>query len=407
LTSSPDTTAPAPTRPSLSPLELTAIGLWGAVLIVLVVLRVFHPEKGSVLPTYVTAGHHWLMGERIYTVKGGFVYSPLVAAFFAPFSMLPANLSAIVWLLVNTGLYLGAAAWWVRVDLHGLGRAWSGAFFLALLPLTIGNLHNGQINPADIALIMAAILCARSGRWNLCALCVAIATYAKIYPLAAGLLLIVVYPRELGWRIAVALLLLGALSLVLQKPAYALDQYHQWWATRMNDDRHGYDPKTTPRDFWKLLVVLHVPIGATLYKCLQLATAGGLALLCLLAPRRGWSRDRLLIGLFTLVCCWMLLFGPATESATYVLLAPAISLALMSAVARSFPVRLRATVVVAYAMLLLGLSINSFTGIHRLSATMIIQPAATLIFLIFSMIWLFDKTFWTPEPAARTSASPP
>src|SRR5262245_11130047 len=38
---------------------------------------------------YVLAGYHWIQGEYLYGNWRGFIYSPIVAAFFAPLSILP------------------------------------------------------------------------------------------------------------------------------------------------------------------------------------------------------------------------------------------------------------------------------------------------------------------------------
>jgi hypothetical protein len=46
-----------------------------------------------------------------------------------------------------------------------------------------------------------------------------------------------------------------------------------------------------------------------------------------LGQRRGAGAERLDFLLLTLGTCWMLLFGPATESSTYVILAPPLALA--------------------------------------------------------------------------------
>ena len=45
-----------------------------------------------------------------------------------------------------------------------------------------------------IGLIMMAILAAYSKRWTVSAVCKGIAAYLKIYPLAVGLLLVLIYP---------------------------------------------------------------------------------------------------------------------------------------------------------------------------------------------------------------------
>jgi hypothetical protein len=55
---------------------------------------------------------------------------------------------------------------------------------------------------------MAAVLAAYSKRWAISAICIGIAAYLKIYPLAVGLLMVLIYPRQLGWRLAMTLIVL-------------------------------------------------------------------------------------------------------------------------------------------------------------------------------------------------------
>jgi hypothetical protein len=62
------------------------------------------------------------------------------------------------------------------------------------------------------------------------------------------------------------------------------------------------------------------------YQLLQLAVAGLIACVLLRGLRRGWSRAHYLRATLDLGCCWMILFGPATENCTYVLLAPTLAL---------------------------------------------------------------------------------
>ncbi len=97
--------------------------------------------------------------------------------------------------------------------------------YLLILPLSLGNFNNGQVNPMIIGLLMVAIIAAHEKRWTLSAVALGFSVYLKIYPLSVGLLLVVLYPRQLGWRLALTLILMGAASFLLQRPAYVLEQY--------------------------------------------------------------------------------------------------------------------------------------------------------------------------------------
>jgi hypothetical protein len=50
-----------------------------------------------------------------------------------------------------------------------------------------------------------------------------------------------------------------------------------------------------------------------------------IALACLIARYRKMPTGMLLAFTFSLACCWMTVLGPATESATYILLAPSLA----------------------------------------------------------------------------------
>ena len=154
------------------------------------------------------------------------------------------------------------------------------------------------------------------------ALCVGVAAYFKVYPLAMGLLLAVLHPRKFPLRLALAMVAIFGLSLVLQRPAYALEQYGNWIHSLRQDPRRTLNYFGTYRDFWLLLRVLRAPISTQGWAVLQAASGGATAVYLYLARRRGASADKLDFLLLTLGTCWMLLFGPATESSTYVILAP-------------------------------------------------------------------------------------
>ena len=306
-----------------------------AVILVRIAVR---PLSHTVFTTYATAGRHWLEGRNLYPTTNGFIYSPLAAAFFAPFSLLPPGLGNVAWRLLNLAVFLGAVATWLRSGIARIDAPRHALVFLLMLPLSIGNINNGQANPLMIGLIMGAVLAARTERWLAGALCVAVITFFKIYPLAVGLLLVVLFPRKFTWRLGLALLALGALSFVLQRPSYVLEQYHQWIATRTGDQRH-YQPDIAPRDLWMLLRVFRIELDLRVYFVVQVLGGGAIAALCMYGRWRDWSTDRLLTALFCLVCCWMLLLGPSPESSTYIILAPAISLAMVEAFSSALPTR--------------------------------------------------------------------
>src|SRR5262249_28676335 len=148
-------------------------------------------------------------------------YSPLIAAALTPLTFLPEELGGILWRLLNAGVLVAGLLWWCRSGLpRTLSRGQTGIFFLLVLPFAVGSLHNGQANSLVLGLILFAVTAAAEERWNLPAGCIAGATLLKIYPLAVGLLLVVLYPKAFTGRLVLALALGLALPFLMQEPGY-------------------------------------------------------------------------------------------------------------------------------------------------------------------------------------------
>ena len=104
--------------------NLKRAGLWNTsaclvwtVALLVVFARTLFSHRGTCFGTYNQAGLHWIHGESVYTHWMGFVYSPLVAVFFAPFSCLPSALGSILWQLLNAAVLLGGLAAILRANI--------------------------------------------------------------------------------------------------------------------------------------------------------------------------------------------------------------------------------------------------------------------------------------------------
>ena len=210
-------------------LDKVVLTLWVIAAVVIFVKTVLKPGSQTVFPIFYTAGGRWLRGENLYSGGNDYLYSPLIAAFFAPFSLLPMSLANLAWRTLNLAAFLGTVGLWLRHGVQQIPKARHALVFLIMLPLSIGSLNNGQSNPLLIALVMTSLVMARSERWALAALCIALVTFLKIYPLAVGLVLALLFPRKFSWRLALALIALAALSLILQHPSYVLEQITTGW----------------------------------------------------------------------------------------------------------------------------------------------------------------------------------
>lgn len=370
---------------------------WGLIITGVAVRAWMQPGRHNVFAVYRRAGLHWLEGQDLYTNVSEFLYSPLVAAFFVPFAIIPERLAGIIWhVLCGLGFFLIARAAGRAVFSEAAPRVnWS---LLALLPLSLGNLNNGQAGLLVITLLLAATLSVAHAQWQLTAACIALATFLKIYPLALGLLLLVFYPRQLSWRIVLWLVGLLLFSFTLQKPAYVLSQYHDWFAFLGADERRLAGPDRKWRDAWLLLRVAGIPISSLAYAALQIAAGFGAAAFCLWGRYKAWTQQRCLAAAFCLATSWMILFGPSTESATYIILAPAVVYGSTAATESDAPGWMRAGMWTAYGLLLLGAVKNAWLSSQNLSIyAYALQPFGALIFVITAVAWLRKDSLWQPK----------
>jgi hypothetical protein len=394
---------------------LIVIGLWLAVILGVTIRGMVAPHQNSVFLVFRDAGRAWLAGQPLYSHVGKYLYSPLAAAWFTPFALIPDRAASALWRLAAGLAYLFAVICWFRrynardeiLLIRGVGnRVESGVKqrpdeqklvptvfgLLLLLPLSIGNLNNGQASPLIIALLLCGCLAVLDERWTLAAGCIAIATFFKIYPLAVGLLLAVIEPRKLTWRLILGVLILGILSLVLQRPDYVISQYGDWWRSLGADRRRVSTELGSWRDAWLLLRIVHIPITVGVYAVLQAAAAVAAAAYCWWRSRN-WNRAAVVWSAFSAGCLWITLFGPSTELATYIFLAPAVAFACAKVLTPVIQKRqpfgwLQFLSVAAYGLLLLAEALNAWVPVIRQNNYLhAIQPVAALFFLAFILRW--------------------
>lgn len=374
-----------------------ALGPWGqaavvawAIAFLAISIRVClsKPRTHSDYLTFANTARNWVAGNGIYRQcdQTGFFddfrYSPLVACSLVPFSILPDRAGNIVWRLVNLAVFAAALGWWAkRVLAPQPSRKQLALLFLLVLPLSIGNINNAQSNPLVLGFLLAAVAVATESRWNLCSVFIAGAVLFKLYPIAVGLLLVAIYPRQLGVRMTLAILAGLALPFLLQKPAYVAEQYRIWFDYLVAEDRQMLPLAATYRDVRLLFRALSTPLSAHAYLLLQLGTAAGAALVCLWGRWAGWAQPRLLTLLTGLGCIWMTVFGVATESCTYMLVAPTAAWALMQARLGNRGWLVQALVGVGFGLFLIAQVANWFRGVADFHA-LGIQPFAGLLLLL-------------------------
>ena len=417
------------------------IGLWLAVILGVTIRGIAAPHQNSVFLVFRDAGRAWLAAQPLYSHVGKYLYSPLSAALFSPFALLPDGVASALWRLGSGLAYFIAVTCWFRryesfsrlrsatelpatehkassgrisassvepVSLSSASSSAPAVLGLALLlPLSIGNLNNGQASPLIIALLLCGCLAAVDERWTLAAGCISIATFFKIYPLAIGLLLVVIEPRKLAWRLILGVLVLGILSLVLQRPDYVISQYGDWWRSLGADQRRVSTELGSWRDAWLLLRIVHVPITVGAYAVLQAGAALAAAIFC---RRRSkvWDRAAVIWSAFSIGCLWITLFGPSTELATYIFLAPVVAFACSKVLTDLIESRqsiawFQFLPITAYGLLLLAEALNAWVPVIRQNNYLhAIQPIAALLFLAFTLRWNPLKS----ETAAAVASSP-
>jgi hypothetical protein len=316
---------------ALNPWQRLAVVLWTLILAGSCgrVLLSRSPSSAGIYRVYAEAGRHWLDANPVYAASDGwdvFPYSPLLAAFFAPFGALPAGVGNALYRLVLGGSFLAAVGWWCRSALpRSLTPTGRALVFLLVIPVTVTTIVNGQVGGLVAAAVILTVAATASERWNWAAAFATLACLIKAYPVALALLLCVCYPRRFAGRFAIALLAGLSLPFLLQSPAYVADQYGSWLHLLGSSDRHDWSLEIANRDVALLFRVWLQPLDPRLWQGIQVLTAAGAAAWCVAARRAGWPHRQLLVTVLGTATCWMTLFGPVVESFTYVLVGPTLA----------------------------------------------------------------------------------
>ena len=105
--------------------------VWGLFLTVVAGGLLISTRQG-VYPIFSHAGSCWLQGEVLYDASGDrdqFLYPPIFAAFFVPFSLLPDSIAGVLWRFAGLGFFAFALTRFAQIlakdahppdDRHGL-----------------------------------------------------------------------------------------------------------------------------------------------------------------------------------------------------------------------------------------------------------------------------------------------
>jgi alpha-1,2-mannosyltransferase len=332
-----------------------ALIVWLILTAAVSVRTLVRPRTHTVFPIFAASVEHW-WGDRslyqLYPPLDTFRYPPVFAVFATPFAALGLTTGGILWSWLSIAVFL-AGLWQYARDV--IPSPWTRrrrALFLILGSLgALRGLWNAQSNAliAGFVLLGTAALSrvlssgsqyseqrAQSFGWWLAAVLLALPVCLKLTPLAPVLLLVALWPRQLGWRLLVVVAVFFLLPFLTRPPDVVLNHYREWIDHLLESGSHRW---IGFRDGWTIWIVLrHLlgiepgalslsePLDSCWYRLVQLTSATAALIWCLWqqrrAERRGLTSRWLVHVTLSMGLAWLMLFGPAVEHATYVFLAP-------------------------------------------------------------------------------------
>lgn len=308
----------------LSPRTATwvAVAVW-----VLVLLGVFgrvafsRPEKGSVVPIYLTAGERWLAGEPLYGMVPNldlYRNPPGVAVLFVPLTFLGPKLAAILWRVVCLGVYVYGIRGLLRDVLPHLSPWRTCGVWVLSAVLVIPAFNNGQINLLIVGSAVCGVSAAARGKWWEAAAWLAGCGWLKLYTFAVGLLACVSAPKQMSWRLAVCSAVLFVMPFLCQDPQYVIDRHVEFVTETVADDRSEAQLVRAPRD-WTIIPRTWFQATVPQSFALGVALLAAIGFAVRVWRHRGPTANFLPLALGLV---WLTFFGPRSEVNTYSILAP-------------------------------------------------------------------------------------
>jgi hypothetical protein len=260
-------------------------------------------------------------------------------------------------------------------------------------------MQNGQANVTMLGALLLGMAAASAQEWNRAAGWLALATLIKGYPLTLGLLLAALFPRRFLWRYTLALALGLLLPFATQRPDVVMEQYQSWLA-------HLRESTVIMRERLRTLEHLFAISGHRIspHTFLLVQLLAGLAILGLVRwhARRAPELRQQINGAWQLFACWVALFGPATETCTYILLAPAIAWNLIEAFSR--PALWCGRLVLILSLLMMGPLVTDFAipPVRDFANEHGSQPLGALLFFGYVLVQMTNPhAVCYPERAER------
>jgi hypothetical protein len=307
-----------------------ALRLWILFSVVVTIKTFISPHKHTVYTIFDLASINWWRGLSIYITDGattGYRYTPTFAVALTPMAMLPRAIGGALWTLANVWMLYGALRLFARDLLADTWTRRREAVLLAVaLLISIRGIWAAQSNAMLLALVLLAGSMILRHYWWRAALCLALPVYIKIWPIAAALVLLACWPKQLSWRWLAIMAVLAVVPFLTQRPSYVVEQYQSFGELLVGPCQQRW---SAFRDAWTIWEALGTP-DPRVFRVLQLLAAAGVLAACLWKRLGGAPTERVVLTAVALWPAWQLLFGPASERNTYGLLAPALALSLIN-----------------------------------------------------------------------------
>lgn len=316
---------------------------WCVLAVVVAVKCIVRPDLHSDFPIYWDTGRDWWFPGKFQPFSPDWYVSfinrqmaPLLAESLAPFCIWPMWLGSLLWSLTG----LGGMYWALTVGLRRLLPEWSVAERAAVTLMApwcgLNSLYNGQLNVPIAACLLAGMAAIACRRWVWAGVLLALPVHTKTYPIAVGMVLAALFPRRLLPAFALALIGLGLLPFATHPADVVTARYQGWFQFLLRGENYAYHPEFgfDSQDVRLLISTWIRPIGVRAFLPVQVAS-GILVLGCALWRRRRTGDDvDTLVYAYILSSMWLVLFGPCTQTPTYLLAGPAASLLLIDAYRR-------------------------------------------------------------------------
>ena len=370
-------------------LSRIAIGFWTLFIIIVVVKCIISPRAHSMYYFYANTGRIWWFGSTGLDPGIG-LYGPFFAQLMGPFCALSDELGGALWYVFTFGFFLFGLYKFLNSVLPELNNKTRSVLFLLVPWCGIASFYNGQANIIIAGCLLWAVVAIRAKHWLLGGFALAASACIKVYPIVMAIVLIGLYPKKLLHKFLFATVILLCLPFVFHKPDFVLQQYADWVDLLTSDKRYTHVGWKFV-DFRMFLARCSIVISPQNYIPVQVIT-GLLIFVCMYIYRRAWDCGRrTLLFAYVLTSIWLVLFGPSTEEATFLLAGPAVSWLLVEAYRRK---KVAPIIYLTIAFLFVGPFQTSIfgEGFRKWVLAQKLAPLALMIFFVHQIV----KTFRRP-----------